>query len=129
MYVSQRTLVCLHLKLEIWLERCLTSCWVSPKNAPFNGKTPFLWLANTGVKPPFFKTSRLKLQKLLKSCWPSKTEKWLRWVTFWSNFVRIATHSGAHLWSMTKSPRKREFHPFGVFSTRALLRQGRHVKQ
>ena len=34
----------------------------------------FSWLANTGVKPPFFEISRLKLQKLLKSCWPSETE-------------------------------------------------------
>ena len=24
---------------------------------------PFLWLANTGVKPPIFKINRLKLQK------------------------------------------------------------------
>ena len=28
-------------------------------------KIPFLWLANTGLKPPFFKISRLKLQKVL----------------------------------------------------------------
>ena len=28
----------------------------------------FLWLANPGVKPPFFKISRLKLLKLLKPC-------------------------------------------------------------
>ena len=33
----------------------------------------FLWFANTGVKPPFFKIGRLKLQKLLKSCWPNET--------------------------------------------------------
>ena len=26
------------------------------------------------TKPPFFKISRLKLQKLLKSCWPNETE-------------------------------------------------------
>ena len=26
-----------------------------------------MWLVNTGVKPPFFKVNRLKLQKLLKS--------------------------------------------------------------
>ena len=47
----------------------------------------FLWLANTGLKP-FFKNSRVKLQKLLKSCWPSKMESWLWWVTCWKNFVR-----------------------------------------
>ena len=31
----------------------------------FNGKIPFLWLANIGVKPPFFKVNRPILQKLL----------------------------------------------------------------
>ena len=50
-----------------------------------------LWLANSGVKPPFFKINRLKLQKLLKSCWPSKTESLLRCVICWKNFVRKAT--------------------------------------
>ena len=34
----------------------------------------FSSLANTGVKPPFFKISRLKLQKLLKPCCPNETE-------------------------------------------------------
>ena len=37
-------------------------------------KIPFQLLANSGVKPPFFGIIRLKLQKLLKSCWPSETE-------------------------------------------------------
>ena len=45
-----------------------------PKYALFDGKIPFLWLANTGTKPPFFKIRRLKLQKLLNSCWSSKAE-------------------------------------------------------
>ena len=40
-------------------------------------KIPFLWLANTGLKPPFFKISRLKLQKVLKTCWPNETESLL----------------------------------------------------
>ena len=34
----------------------------------------FLRLANTSVKSPFFKISWLKLQKLLKSSWPSETK-------------------------------------------------------
>ena len=42
-----------------------------PKNALFIEKIPFLRPANTGVKPPFLKISRLKLQNL---CWPTKTE-------------------------------------------------------
>ena len=40
-------------------------------------KIPFLWLANTGLRPPFFKISRLKLPKLLKPCWPNETESLL----------------------------------------------------
>ena len=40
----------------------------------YQWKTPFLWLVNTGVKPPIFEISLLKLQKLLNSCWPSKAE-------------------------------------------------------
>ena len=43
-------------------------------NALFNGRIPFLWLANKGVEPPFPKISQLRLQKLLKSCWPSEVK-------------------------------------------------------
>ena len=56
-----------NLKLKNWLESRLTVFWLSRKNTPFNGKISFLQLGNTGVKPSFFKISRLKLQKLLKS--------------------------------------------------------------
>ena len=79
-----------NLKIEIQLKSRPIGCWISPKNALFNGKIRFWWLANTGVKPPFFKISRLKLQKLLKSCWPSKTESWLWWVICLKDFRRIA---------------------------------------
>ena len=41
------------LQPETWLETCLTGHWLSPKNALFNGKILFLWLANTGAEPPF----------------------------------------------------------------------------
>ena len=34
----------------------------------------FLWFANTGVKPTFFKIGPLKLQKLLNSCRPNETK-------------------------------------------------------
>ena len=51
-----------NLKLEIWSESWPTGRWLSPKNALFNVKIPILLLANTGVKPPFFRISRLKLQ-------------------------------------------------------------------
>ena len=37
-------------------------------------KKSFLQLANTGVKSPFFQISWLKLQKILKSSWPSETK-------------------------------------------------------
>ena len=65
---------CSNVKPEIWLESRLTSRCLSPKNDLFNWKVLFLWLANIGVEPHFSKISRLKLQKLLKSCWPSETE-------------------------------------------------------
>ena len=58
------------------MESPFTGHWLSPKNALFNGKISFLWLANTGVRPPIFKISRLKLQKLLKSCWLSEMESY-----------------------------------------------------
>ena len=48
-------------------------------------KSLFLWLANSDVKPPYFKISRFKLKKLIKPCWPNKREGWLRWFTCWSN--------------------------------------------
>ena len=82
------------------------------------GKPPYGSLANNGVKPRLFKIRQLKWQKLLKSCWPSETENWLRWVVYWKNFVRIATHSKSHLWNIAKSTRKGEFHPCAIFSTR-----------
>ena len=63
-----------NLKLEILLESRLTGHRLSSKNALFSRKIAFSWLANNGVKPPIFKISRLKLQKLLKSCWASDTE-------------------------------------------------------
>ena len=40
----------------------------------FSMEKKFLCLANASVEPTFSKTSRLKLQKLFKLCWPSKTE-------------------------------------------------------
>ena len=82
--------MCLNLKLEIWLESRLIGRWLSPKNVLFNGKIPLLWLANNDVELLFFQISRLKLQKLLKSCWPSKTESWLWWVICLKDFRRIA---------------------------------------
>ena len=89
------------------MESRLTGRWILLENALFNGKIHFLWSANTSVEPPFLKISRLKLQKLLKPCWPSKTESWLAWVvTCWNNFVRIATHSESRLCDMAKSAAK-----------------------
>ena len=79
-------------------------------------------------KVTFFKIIRLKLQKLLNTCWPSETENLLRWVICWKNFVGIAAHSNCR-WNMVKSMRKSEFHPCEVFSTRALLRDGRYAKR
>ena len=38
-------------------------------------KTPFFVVDQHWCKATFFKISRLKLQNLLMSCWPSKTEK------------------------------------------------------
>ena len=72
---------------------------------------------------------RLILQKLFKSCWPSKAESWLPWVICWSNFIRIATHSESRLWNIAKSTRKSGFHSSEVFSTRAILRLGHYVKR
>ena len=66
----------------------------------------------------FLKISLLKLQKLLKTYWRSKTESWLGWVICWNNFVRIATHSESHLWNMA-NPRLKV--NCGVSSTRAML--------
>ena len=82
------------------------------------GKLFFLWMVNTGVELRFFKISRLKLQKLLISCWPSKAESSLRWVICWINSVRIASHSERHHWSMTKFPCKNKFHTYEAFSRR-----------
>ena len=98
-----------------------------PQERSFQSKKFFLWLANTGVKPPYFKISRLKLQKLLKSCWPSKTEHQLRWVICWVNFVRLPHIVKDRLWNMAKSTRISEFHSCAVFSTRALLSYGCHA--
>ena len=86
-------------------------------------------MVNTGVKPPRFKISRIKLQNLLKLCWSSKAESWLQWVTCWNNFVRIATHSESRLWSMAKSTRESELRPSGLLSTTVLLREKRHAKR
>ena len=94
------------------MESRLTSRSLSPKNPFFNVKIPFLWTVNAVVKPPYFKVSQLKLQKSLKSCWPSETESSLQWVICWNNFVRIATHSESYLWNRAKSICK-------LFSTRA----------
>ena len=95
-----------NFKLKIWLESLLTGRRLSPKSALFNRKIPFLWFANTGVKPPFFKICQLKLQKSLKWCSPNETESYLRWVISWNNFVRITTHSEGHLWNIAKSTSK-----------------------
>ena len=84
----------------IWLESHLTGHWLSTKNALFSVKTFFLWLVNTGVKPPFFKISRLKLQKLLNSCWPSELSVSygkLSVELFLSGLPHIVK---SHLWSM-----------------------------
>ena len=44
------------------------------ENVFFSEKIPFLRFSNIGVKPPFFKYSRLRLLELLKWCWASDTE-------------------------------------------------------
>ena len=84
-------------------------------------KSIFFVVGQHWCKATFFKISRVKLQKLLKPCWPSKTESWVAWVTCWNTFVTIATHSEIRLDDMAKSTRKNEFHPCGVFLTRAQL--------
>ena len=48
------------------MESHLTGRWLSPKNALFNGRCLFLWLANTGVEPPFSKLAGSNY----KSYWP-----------------------------------------------------------
>ena len=45
------------------------------------------------------------------------------------NFVRIATDSESCLWSMAKAASKSKFHPYVVFSTWALLRDGGIAKR
>ena len=43
-----------HFKIKIWLESCLTSCWLFPKNSLLHPKFPFVWFTNTCIEPPFF---------------------------------------------------------------------------
>ena len=82
-----------------------------PKNALFNGKTLFMWLANTGVEPPFSKISQLKLQKLRKvHCSKFSLE---------FNSIRIAAHKERPALKHGQIHEKSEFHPCAVFSTRA----------
>ena len=116
------------LKLEIWLESRLTGHWVSLKNSHFSGIISFLWLASTGIRSPFFKVSRLKLQKLLKSGCASEMESEFGWFICWQNFVRIATHSEDRLWNLAKSTHKTEFYPCIVCSARAILWDECHAK-
>ena len=47
----------------------------------------------------------------------------------WNNFIRIATHTVGCLWNMVKSTPKGEFYPCAVFSTKVLLKDGRHAKR
>ena len=56
-----------NLKLEIRLESHLTGRCLSPKNTLFNGKISFLWLANSGVKPPFFRNQPAQITKIIRA--------------------------------------------------------------
>ena len=106
-----------NLKFKIWLESRLTSRWLSPKNVLFNGRIPFLWLANTGLEPPLSKISRLKLQKLLNS----KCNGKLIAVSFLLNLTLLGLPhiKKGRLCSRAKSTWKSEFHPYAVFSAKA----------
>ena len=114
---------------EVWFESRFTGRWFLPMNALFNGRIPFLPLVDTGVKRPFFGINRLKLQKLLKSCWPSETENYLRLKKCWKSFVRIAAHSKSRLWNIAKSTRKSKFPLCAVFSIWSLLKVGHNTKR
>ena len=89
------------------MESRLTGRWLSPKNALFNGKIPFLWLANTGVKPPFSKISRFK------NYWSHAGQ--VKWkvnrgkFSLEFNSVRIAAQKESRLWNMAKSTWKSKF--------------------
>ena len=130
MHISEKSLMCLQPKTWNMIGKPPYRLLNFTQECSFQWKkNPFLWLANTFLKPPFFEISRLKLQKLLKSCWPIKTESWLQWVICWRNFVRIATLSEGHLRNMAKSTRKSEFHPCAVPSTWAPVRNGSKAKR
>ena len=129
MYVSQKTLLCFLPKTWNLIGKPPYWSLTFTQECSFQWKNPFLVVGEYCCKATLFQISWLKLQKLIKSCWPSKTESWLQWVTCWNNFVRISTHSESRHWNMAKSMRESEFHPCRVFSTSALMRQGCHVKR
>ena len=101
---------CSNLKLKIWLESHFTGRWLSPKNAIFNGKIPFLWLANTGVEPPFSKISLLKLQNYWSHAGQVKQK--VNCGKFSPEFssVRIAAHKERPALNMAKFTWKSKFH-------------------
>ena len=119
MYISQKKQCVSNLKLEIWLESRLTSRWLSPKNALFNGRIPFLWFANTGIELPFSKISWLKLQS--HEVMLAKRNGKLIAVSFLFNLTPLGLPhvKKERLCSRAKSTWKRKFHPDAVFSARA----------
>ena len=87
------------------MESGLTGRWISPKNALFNEKIPFLGLANSGYE------NRAGQAKRKNNLDELSVEK---------NFAEIATHTKDRLWIIAKPTRKSEFHPGPVFSAWAL---------
>ena len=111
-------------KLEIWLESRLTGRWLSPKNAPLSGKIHFLWLAQSGLKPPFFEISRLVNKKLnvkrKVNCGELHAKK----------SVRIGPHSESRPRNLSKSTGKSETTlACALPRTRIPLRDGRNAKR
>ena len=106
------------------MESRLTGRWLSPKNDLLSGKIHFLWLAQSGLKPPFFEISWLVNKKLnverKVNCGELHVKK----------SVRMGPHSESRPWNLSKSTGKSEttlacaLHP-----TWTPLRDGRNAKR
>ena len=122
MHLSLKLFMRSYLKLEYWLESHLNGRWLSPKNALFNGKIPFLCLANTGVKPPFFKLAGLNYKSYWDQGGQVKRKVNCGELSHELTLLGLPHIMKGCLWSMiVKSPCKNEFQLYAVFLTRDLL--------
>ena len=109
-----------NLKLEIWLERRFISRWLSPKNALFNGKTPFFLVGLHWCRATFFlKVAGSNYKNYWSNAGQVKQKFNCGKFSLEFNSVRIAAHKEDRLWNMAKSTWKSKFHflPYAIFST------------